>query len=271
MKCDGFQPCNQCLLPNLVCTYDAIYLRGNQGSDPKPRTQSVPSSLPLYSRTRARDEQSSTPRARRIEAGPPDHDHSDDADDADLSEVSESTESPAVDMVNESMPRDPPPPPVPGSPKASPEPSQTDLQGHYIGPASGVSFLLRVQKKLHETISFPSNCSIFTFGDAPLPQYDPSLCLLLPRDEAEKLLECYLDFAVPTHRFLHRPTVVSWLDEFYQTRGTMKNQDDAAGRRAVLFMVFAQAQTHLLQSDTPPDLRLASAPSCFDDLYPKHF
>ncbi|KAK6201935.1 hypothetical protein LQW54_009249 [Pestalotiopsis sp. IQ-011] len=153
--------------------------------------------------------------ATELEAGSPDHVHSDDAD---LSEASESTESLAVDMVNESMPRDLPLPPVPGSPKASPEPSQMDLQGHYIGPASGVSFLLRVQKKLHETISFPSNCSIFTFGDVPLPQHDPSLCLLLPRDEAEKLLECYFDFAVPTHRFLYRPTVVSWLGEFYQTR-----------------------------------------------------
>ena len=49
----------------------------------------------------------------------------------------------------------------------TPEPPQEDLQGHYIGPASGVSFLLRVQKRLHQAISFsvPSN-SIFTFGDA---------------------------------------------------------------------------------------------------------
>ncbi|ETS78693.1 hypothetical protein PFICI_08546 [Pestalotiopsis fici W106-1] len=267
VKCDGYQPCNQCSLPGLGCTYEATYSRGHRGSDPKLRNRSDPSSLPLHSPTRVQKEQSlASPARRPMKAGPPgDNDHSDDPNDDLPYEVSESAESLSVDMVDESIPIDMSSQPAPVSSKTSPEPSQTDLQGHYVGPASGVSFLLRVQKKLHQTISFPSNCSIFTFGDAPLPQHDPSFCLLIPRDEAEKLLECYFGVAVPTHRFLHRPTVASWLEEFYQTRGTMRNQDDAAGRRAVLLMVFAQAQTHMPHPDTPPDLRLMKQNSarCF--------
>lgn len=131
------------------------------------------------------------------------------------------------------------------SSRVSPEPSQTDLQGHYVGPASGVSFLLRVQKQLHQIVSFTQTASIFTFGDAPLPEHDPSFCVLLSRDEAQRLLERYFDFAVPTHRFLHRPTVQSWLNEFYDTMGMMSHRDDAPPRIAVLFMVFAQAHQYM--------------------------
>ncbi|GJD01149.1 fungal specific transcription factor domain-containing protein [Colletotrichum higginsianum] len=110
----------------------------------------------------------------------------------------------------------------------------TDLQGHYVGPSSGVSFLLRVQKRLHQAVSFSQASSIFTFGDAPLPDFDPSgaFCVLLSKDEATTLLKRYFDFAVPTHRFLHRPTVEAWLEEFYSTMGAMRSQEDAprAGR-----------------------------------------
>ncbi|KAL0933905.1 fungal specific transcription factor domain-containing protein [Colletotrichum truncatum] len=136
--------------------------------------------------------------------------------------------------------------------RASPEPTQTDLQGHYVGPSSGVSFLLRVQKRLHQAVSFSQASSIFTFGDAPLPDFDPSgaFCVLLSKEEATTLLKRYFDFAVPTHRFLHRPTVEGWLEEFYATNGAMKSQEDAPARRALLFMVFAQAQEYMVTTQT---------------------
>jgi galactonate dehydratase len=102
------------------------------------------------------------------------------------------------------------------SSRNSPEPSQTDLEGHYVGPSSGVSFLLRVQKKLHQKVSFSQNSSIFTFGDAPLPEFDPSFFVLPPKADAETLVARYFDYAVATHRFLHRPTVEAWLEEFYE-------------------------------------------------------
>lgn len=141
------------------------------------------------------------------------------------------------------------------SSRTSPEPSQTDRQGHYVGPASGVSFLLRVQKRLHQTLSFSRASSIFTFGDAPLPDFDPSFFVLPPRDEAQRLADRYFDFAVPTHRFLHRPTVNNWLDELYETMGMMRNKDDGPARTAVLFMVFAQAREYTPTKDGVGDFR----------------
>lgn len=53
--------------------------------------------------------------------------------------------------------------------RTSPEPTQIDIQGYYVGPSSGVSFLSRVYKRLAETVSFSNGLSIFNFGDAPLP------------------------------------------------------------------------------------------------------
>jgi hypothetical protein len=137
------------------------------------------------------------------------------------------------------------------SSRNSPEASQTDLQGHYVGPSSGVSFLLRVQKKLHQSASSSQDASIFTFGDAPLLDLDSSIFVLPPKADAEALLARYFDFAVPTHRFLHRPTVERWLEEFYETKGMMRDKRDAPSRTALLFMVFAQARLYMPPPSAP--------------------
>ncbi|KAH6962669.1 fungal-specific transcription factor domain-containing protein [Ilyonectria sp. MPI-CAGE-AT-0026] len=129
------------------------------------------------------------------------------------------------------------------SSRNSPEPAQVDLQGHYVGPASGASFLLRIQRKLKQQgPTTPSDSSIFTFGDLPLPQFDPRFLILPPRSEADSLVCRYFEFASATHRFLHRPTVETWLQELYDTHGTMQEQSAARSRTAVLFMVFAHAE-----------------------------
>ncbi|KAH7118771.1 fungal-specific transcription factor domain-containing protein, partial [Dendryphion nanum] len=129
--------------------------------------------------------------------------------------------------------------------RSSPEPPQIDRQGHYIGPASGVSFLLRIQKTLHSNSSLSHDSSIFTFGDSPLPDHDPSFFLLPPKVDAERLISRYFDFAQPAHRFLHRPTMERILHEFYETQGEMRNRDDAPTKTALLFIVFAQAQAYM--------------------------
>ena len=123
--------------------------------------------------------------------------------------------------------------------RASPELSQMDLEGHYVGPASGVSFLLRIQKKLHRTTSN------FTFGDIPLPEFDPTFCVMLSKEDTSGLLRRYFDFTVPVDRFLHRPTLEKWLNEFHDTMGAMADDDKAPARRAVLWMIFALAQEHM--------------------------
>ncbi|KAG4034570.1 hypothetical protein MFRU_003g05280 [Monilinia fructicola] len=144
------------------------------------------------------------------------------------------------------------------SSRNSPEPPQTDLQGHYVGPSSGASFLLRVQKKLHQEVTLSHNSSIFTFGDAPLPDYDPSFFVLPPKPDAKSLVARYFDFAVPTHRFLHRPTLEAWVDEFYDNLGTFQRKGGAKGRTALIFMVFAQAKDYMPGVDRSNDVDTSS-------------
>jgi hypothetical protein len=135
------------------------------------------------------------------------------------------------------------------SSRNSPEPSQSDRQGHYVGPASGVSFLLRIQRRLaRQQSSVAPSASIFTFGDLPLPGSDVSFFVIPAKSEATALLARYFDFASATHRFFHRPTIESWLQEFYETNGDMRQETEARSRTAVLFMVFAHASSYTFSS-----------------------
>jgi len=129
----------------------------------------------------------------------------------------------------------------------SPEPArgQTDSQGHYIGSSSAASFLLRIQKRLHQTSSLSHDSSIFTFGDAPLPEFDPSFFVLPPKPDAQRLVERYFDYAAPTHRFLHRPTIEGLVEEFYETQGDMHSRENAPAKTSLLLIVFAQAQAYM--------------------------
>lgn len=126
--------------------------------------------------------------------------------------------------------------------RASPE-HQTDLEGHYVGPSSGISFLLRAQRKLHKYVALPVNTPIFTFGDSPLPEVESTFMILPPRNEANALLTRYFDFAFPTHRFLHQPQVEDWVEELYRAvEESQAASPGMRGRRAVVLMVFAQAR-----------------------------
>ncbi|KAI1394172.1 uncharacterized protein F4822DRAFT_424639 [Hypoxylon trugodes] len=136
------------------------------------------------------------------------------------------------------------------SSRNSPEPLQTDRQGHIVGPSSGVSFLLRIQKKLSSQAShYSSESSIFTFGDLPLPGWDGSFFILPPRSEAQELLSSYFEFAVATHRFLHRRTMENLLDELYETGGKMRSKEGARSRIALIFMMFACAKRFAHSAD----------------------
>ncbi len=149
--------------------------------------------------------------------------------------------------------------------RTSPEPAQTDLQGYYVGPSSGISFLSRLQKRFNETASFPHGLSVFNFGDSPLPfsetgptatdpapsPVDPTFFFLLNREDTTRLVQRYFDFAVPVDRFLHRQTIERRLEEFYETQGMMLNRDTAPAEIAVLFMVFAVAQEHMVSKPSP--------------------
>ncbi|KAI8282153.1 hypothetical protein K4K60_003731 [Colletotrichum sp. SAR11_57] len=265
IRCTGIQPCELCIRTESHCTYNASYARGRQ--PPVATREDVARmdldgldvSVPPPAGTHGNSSNSSNSAGGAVsgssgaagedalmasivvDVGEPDVDHEHDH------QQEESIMNGSNLVIGSVGPGTAEPPS-----RASPEPTQTDLQGHYVGPSSGVSFLLRVQKRLHQAVSFSQASSIFTFGDAPLPDFDPSgaFCVLLSKDEATTLLKRYFDFAVPTHRFLHRPTVEGWLEEFYATNGAMKSQEDAPARRAVLFMVFAQAQEYMVTTQT---------------------
>lgn len=132
------------------------------------------------------------------------------------------------------------------SSRNSPEPTNTDQEGHYVGPASGVSFLSRALKKLHTSSqSSPKQTSIFNFADAPVPQYDPYFLMLPTRADCDALIRRYFDFASPTHRYLHQPTVERWCEEFYNTVQSPKPLGPGAHeRRAVILAVLAVAQQY---------------------------
>ena len=136
------------------------------------------------------------------------------------------------------------------SSRTSPERDQTDLEGHYVGPSSGVSFLLRVQKRIHENVAIFSNEPIFNFGDAPLPRHDPHFLVLPPKDEARVLVNRYFDFAFPTHRFLHQASVEIWLESFYSdVHGSDETLSQAV--KALLLMVMAQGKQYLAKQNPP--------------------
>ncbi|KAL4746556.1 hypothetical protein BDW72DRAFT_210353 [Aspergillus terricola var. indicus] len=229
IKCNNSQPCQFCIRAKARCTFDSAYARGKKFLIPSAYHENgTPVSQRGYYPTLLPSPATSQPETASHQPQVQASDH------GQLQvQVSGSTSS-----------------------RNSPEPPSTDRQGHYIGPASGVSFLLRVQKRLHDAISFtePSG-SIFTFGDAPLslPDFDPSFCMMLPRDEAQKLIDRYFDFVMPTYRFLHRPTVQEWFGEFYDTLGVMNDKDrnGANAKVALLFMVFALARVYMPDDERP--------------------
>ncbi|OAA67964.1 nonribosomal peptide synthetase-like protein [Niveomyces insectorum RCEF 264] len=308
VRCNGVRPCAHCGEAGMACTYDLSYARGRLPSIPclspdgHPRDTGGDPERDTGPGTRLHTHPGHPGRRPVFVAGADTADNTPVESAGRLSFLSAAAAAAAeaVDTENtDPRPAEPaPPPPAPEpttaapSARVSPEPLQTDQQGHYVGPASGVSFLLRVQKRLHDNVAFAHKAaptSIFTFGDAPLPADDDDdddgdneggwgrfggsqsasfpFLFLLTRASADQLLARYFSFAVPTHRFLHQPTVEAWLDEFYEGKGrrlagrggggngTKAGRDDARRARvAVLFMVFAQARDYMPPSAVRPDM-----------------
>ncbi|CEI62208.1 hypothetical protein FVEN_g10293 [Fusarium venenatum] len=242
IKCNGMQPCKFCIRTRASCTFNSAYARGRLPVIPSADEVAAETIAVAAQDTMAGSEHSSpADLSQQYMAGP-----------------SCETTHQAVELQDYGMPsnalaQDNTASLAVASVQQSPEPSQEDLQGHYIGPASGVSFLLRVQKRLHQAISFSGPGSIFTFGDAPLrnPDYDPNFCMMLPKEDAQRLIDRYFDFAMPTYRFLHRPTIQEWFTEFYETLGTMRDPNNSAAKVALLFMILAHARVYMPEGDRP--------------------
>ncbi|TKX19390.1 fungal specific transcription factor domain-containing protein 67 [Elsinoe australis] len=98
--------------------------------------------------------------------------------------------------------------------------------------------------------------SIFAFGDAPLPKTEDLFLHLPSIGEARQLLKTYFDFAFPTHRFLHQPTVEVWLEEFYRNKSSPAIRPGARERFAIVLLVLAHATLYSPNRST--DGRVAS-------------
>ncbi|KAB8224364.1 fungal-specific transcription factor domain-containing protein [Aspergillus novoparasiticus] len=222
LRCSGTLPCSLCQRSSQDCEYTTSYTRGKL--PPIPTLQKPTGNDNVAGH---HIQQKSAPDVDRMPAFPD-------------TEVIEGHSSSRVDGDASNLPS-----------RDSPEPHQTDMEGHYVGPSSGVSFLLRIQKRLHESIAFPLNTPIFSFGDAPLPKSDPSFLLLPSKNEAKELVNRYFDFAFPTHRFLHQQQVEFWLEEFYN-RLRVPHSLGPGDReiRALLLMVFAQASQYQPESSS---------------------
>ncbi|KAJ0423359.1 hypothetical protein BJY00DRAFT_321982 [Aspergillus carlsbadensis] len=231
VRCTGQRPCHVCMEASVTCSYNASYTRGRRPTV-RVTDRGPPARLAAVSRIREDNPQSTTdPTPFSTAVGLPAH---------------------QIFLQADLMPTSEP------VSRTSPEPAEADLEGHYVGPSSGLAFLARVQKRFQQTVALPRGISVFNFGDSPLPYDDacslageaapvlPDLTfgMLLDREDTAALVRRYFDFAVPVDRFLHRPTVEQWFDQFYETRGVMRDRDAAPAQTAVLFMIFAVAQEH---------------------------
>jgi len=89
------------------------------------------------------------------------------------------------------------------------------------------------------------NASISTHGDASFPRYDPSFFVLPPADVAKGMTDAYFTFVAPTNHILHRPTVEIWLNDLYDHTSFMRDAQEARSRRAIILMIFAEAQPYI--------------------------
>lgn len=248
-RCTGRCPCALCLRSGLPCEFTASYTRGRLPSvivdetaiiDSQPQARREISTSETSAKGESAASTTQYPRIYPSPASPiepPAY--------TNMSHSNPSSLNMVTDYANRSSTRDSP----------VPQGGQRDQQGHYVGSSSAVAFLIRIQRRLHQSSSLSHDSTIFTFGDAPLPEFDQSLFFLPPKSDAQRLVERYFDYAAPTHRFLHRPSIEKLLDEFYDTLGEIKGREDGKAKAALLMVVFAQAQAYMPPGSTVQENR----------------
>lgn len=137
--------------------------------------------------------------------------------------------------------------------------SSTEPGGHYdndeqhTGPASGLAFLQQAVQHIQRTNEpqrsansghlATTSASIFTSGDMPTPASIASNFEMPNNEESRRLLSRYFEYATPTYRFFHRPTVEIWakqlLDETNQVSSSPNSLSPA--KEAAVYLTWAQA------------------------------
>ncbi|THX55279.1 hypothetical protein D6D06_04987 [Aureobasidium pullulans] len=151
------------------------------------------------------------------------------------------------------------------SSRNSPELETTHVQGQYVDPTSGLSFLERARDRLSSRRT-PSEHTqeddwnhrqqpLLTAGDKPLALADaqPGVKMALPDgDDALELLDLYFDVCVATYKPLHRPTMDAWHKQALQNAKAERPlvQNLGYAKLSTLFAVFAVATHHRRKAET---------------------
>lgn len=119
------------------------------------------------------------------------------------------------------------------------------VDGHYLGPSSAQSFLDKALRRLdRDPVHSPAprreehverETSTLSFGDAKVKQQDIAKFSWPGNKTAIRLLERFFEFASPTYRYFHEPSVLDWIKRFYN-----KTDVPIAAQACILFM-FASA------------------------------
>ncbi|KAK7540471.1 fungal-specific transcription factor domain-containing protein [Phyllosticta citribraziliensis] len=245
-RCTGTQPCPSCEKAAKPCTYLASYTRGRFNTPPSSRGLDAlvlaAESHNHLSDRRRRGSSTTCPESMSVSVP-----------------VSRRNASFSSDYPPSGRPSLPPLhgplhplapanvqlPARPTSKRPSPE---TDRRP--VGPNSNGAWLRRAMRKLNQArpsegtlgprSGTTSEATVFTFGDKP-PVTTSGFEAPLPPPalHAEYLVGRYFEFAMPTYRFLHRPSLTSWLWELSQDKVAV-----APAKRAVLYMIFAYAMLY---------------------------
>ncbi|KAL6231502.1 hypothetical protein BDW75DRAFT_42700 [Aspergillus navahoensis] len=204
--CTGTIPCGPCVRRKLACTYNTNYQRGVAVTPP-----------PSHSRPR---HDSPTPIPQQ---------------------ATHETESELT---------------TPYGPRQSEQRPPAEVADQYWGPTSAHSFVGWAVRDLPTTPSGAiqvsgresdrtSKASIFHFGDRIAPEVQPGDFEWPDRAEAEGLTRRYFEFACPTYRTLHQPTVEEAIRELYgdnaQYDGRHSVPRQSSASHAVILMVFSTA------------------------------
>ncbi|KAF7593935.1 hypothetical protein BBP40_010442 [Aspergillus hancockii] len=223
-RCTGTLPCMRCTRLSLPCEYNAAYSRGLP-PEPPPAPPSVAAKYasqsntlsPAYTNGNRSPQRPSRSYSRNIA-----YSHQQTKNGAEISS------------------------------RNSPDPVVTDFEGNYLGPASGVSFLNRVWRRLHQdeiraipgelqNDPSPQSTSVFRFGDRPYSESREAGFTLPPLERARQLVEIYFDFSMVTYRFLHRGSVETWLKQMYESNISSLNPPTGfmVARTAIILIIFA--------------------------------
>ncbi|KAJ6043266.1 uncharacterized protein N7446_001462 [Penicillium canescens] len=246
--CTGTLPCGPCAQRRMPCTYNAAYNRGvavsplssgHQIKRPSSASSNADINQPqTIGRSRYQHYAIESPSESWVQ--PP---------------SAHISPAPAFARTASGTPADPPN-----------ESESSNIAPQYWGPTSAHSFLGRVVQDLPSTPSktlaqqrergTSSSVSIFSFGDRVTPnglaEFEwPG------RRTADILVRRYFDFASPTYRVLHQPTVELLVHDLFRGGNVARETSLPTATRATLLLIFSIAtmfqpdsEGHITDADT---------------------